>query len=68
MKRRDFTKLLASGAALSAVRLFGDGVAYAQGPNGGLTAIIQPEPPLLNLALNQQTPTGVVGGKMYEET
>ncbi|WP_370302334.1 ABC transporter substrate-binding protein [Pseudooceanicola sp.] len=66
MKRRDFTKLLASGAALSAVRLFGDGVAYAQGSNGGLTAIIQPEPPLLNLALNQQTPTGVVGGKMYE--
>lgn len=69
MLRRDFTKLiLASGAAGMAGGLnpFGDGLAYAQSGNGGLTAIIQPEPPILILPLNQQIPVGVVGGKIYE--
>ena len=69
MQRRDFTKLLlASGAtgAAGQLGLFGDGLAYAQSGSGGLTAIIQPEPPLLILPLNQQIPVGVVGGKIYE--
>lgn len=69
MKRRDFTKLmLASGAAGATgnLGLMGDGIAYAQDGTGGLTAIIQPEPPILILALNQQLPVGVIGGKIYE--
>jgi peptide/nickel transport system substrate-binding protein len=33
---------------------------------GTLTAIIQPEPPLLVLGLNQQAPTQTVAGKIYE--
>ena len=69
MKRRDFTKLmLASGVAGASgtVSFMGDGIAYAQTNNGGLTAIIQPEPPILVLALNQQLPVGLVGGKIYE--
>lgn len=69
MQRRDFNKLfLASGAAgvAGGLGIFNDGVAYAQSDNGGLTAIIQPEPPILILALNQQLPTGIIGGKIYE--
>lgn len=69
MKRRDFHKMvLGSATAGFAVRagLFGDGAVYAATPGGGLTSIVQPEPPLLNLALNQQLPTGLVGGKIYE--
>ncbi len=33
---------------------------------GTLTAIIQPEPPILVLGLNQQAPTQTVAGKIYE--
>jgi len=33
---------------------------------GTLTAIIQPEPPMLVMGLNQQAPTQVVAGKIYE--
>lgn len=62
MNRREFNLLFAAtlgyGASLTA--------GYAQSGPDSLTAIIQPEPPILNLGLNQQTPTGVVGGKMYE--
>lgn len=67
MKRRGFNKmLLGAGLALPALRMFNDGVAYAQGASGGLTAIINPEPPILVLPLNQQIPTGTIGGKIYE--
>jgi peptide/nickel transport system substrate-binding protein len=70
MKRREFSKMLVgAGAALSApsgLKLFDDGVAYAQSASGALTAIINPEPPMLVLPLNQQIPTGTIGGKIYE--
>ncbi|WP_109466931.1 ABC transporter substrate-binding protein [Albibacillus kandeliae] len=69
MNRREFSKLLlATGTTGVAAQtgLFGDMVAYAQNGEGGLTAIIQPEPPLLVVALNQQIPVGIIGGKLYE--
>ena len=68
MKRRSFNKmLLGAGAALPVMGgLFRDGLAYAQSSSGGLTAIINPEPPMLVLPLNQQIPTGTIGGKIYE--
>jgi peptide/nickel transport system substrate-binding protein len=40
--------------------------ALAQTRGGTLRAIVQPEPPLLMLGLNQQIPTQYVGGKIYE--
>ncbi len=66
MNRREFNKMLLAGGAISGLGLMGDEMVYAQTAAGGLTSIIQPEPPILVLALNQQTPTGVVGGKIYE--
>lgn len=69
MKRREFNKMLlgaGAGLGLSSSGLFRDGVAYAQGKSGGLTAIINPEPPVLTLPLNQQIPVGTIGGKIYE--
>ena len=68
MKRRDFSKLLLASGAVSAAGfdLLGDGHAYAEDGAGGLVSIVQPEPPILILALNQQQPTGLVGGKIYE--
>lgn len=67
MRRREFNKtLLGAGLGLPALNLFRDGVAYAQGRSGGLTAIINPEPPVLTLPLNQQIPVGTIGGKIYE--
>ncbi len=38
----------------------------AQTKGGTLFAVVQPEPPLLVLGLNQQSPTQYVGGKIYE--
>lgn len=66
MKRRAFNKLLLASGAAPVLGLMGDGQAYAQTAGGGLTSIVQPEPPILMLALNQQQPTGLVGGKIYE--
>lgn len=67
MKRRDFHKmLLGTGAALPFLDGLLNGAASAATPDGGLVTIIQPEPPILVLPLNQQTPTGTVGGKIYE--
>ncbi|CAH2602955.1 ABC transporter substrate-binding protein [Rhodovastum atsumiense] len=64
--------LLAAGCA--AVALPPDGpatAAPAPAPatpvrGGTLNAIIQPEPPLLVMGLNQQAPTQTVAGKIYE--
>lgn len=39
---------------------------YAQTHGGTLNVILNPEPPILMLGLNQQTPTQIVGGKIYE--
>ncbi|WP_323039779.1 ABC transporter substrate-binding protein [Gemmobacter sp.] len=66
MKRREFNTLLLSGLAASGMGLWRDGMAYAQTPAGGLTALLTPEPPMLVLPLNQQQPTIVAGSKMYE--
>jgi peptide/nickel transport system substrate-binding protein len=69
MKRREFQKMLLGTAAAgiaTRIGLMGDGAVYAQTSGGGLVSIVQPEPPLLNLALNQQLPTGMVAGKIYE--
>jgi peptide/nickel transport system substrate-binding protein len=35
-------------------------------PGGTLYAVVQPEPPILVLGLNQQSPTQYVGSKIYE--
>ncbi len=42
------------------------GAAIAQTRGGTLTAIVQPEPPILMLGLNQQGPTQYVAGKIYQ--
>lgn len=62
MNRREFNLMLAATIGSTAFA----GPAFGQTTGDTLTAIIQPEPPILNLGLNQQTPTGVVGGKIYE--
>ena len=55
--------LLAAGVvAASLTPLAG----VAQEPGGTLNAIINPEPPILVLGLNQQAPTQVVAGKIYQ--
>ncbi|WP_441276600.1 ABC transporter substrate-binding protein [Tardiphaga sp. 172_B4_N1_3] len=66
MNRREFAKLLGlSATALSGIPL---GIARATGQTRGgtLNTIIQPEPPILVTAINQQQPTLTVGGKLYE--
>jgi peptide/nickel transport system substrate-binding protein len=40
--------------------------ARAQQKGGTLTAIIQPEPPILMIGINQQAPTQTVAGKIYQ--
>ncbi len=61
------TKILKAGAALVAVGLLlGAAAAQAQNKGGTLTAIVQPEPPILMLGLNQQGPTQYVAGKIYQ--
>lgn len=56
-----------AGAALAvATALFGSAAALAQTQGGTLTAIVQPEPPILMLGLNQQAPTQYVAGKIYQ--
>jgi peptide/nickel transport system substrate-binding protein len=66
MNRREFAKLMGvSAVALSGIPL---GVTRAAGQTKGgtLNTIIQPEPPILVTALNQQQPTLTLGGKIYE--
>lgn len=41
------------------------GITQAQTRGGTLSAIVQPEPPILMLGLNQQAPTQYVAGKIY---
>ena len=52
--------------ALAAAGVAGATVAQAQTQGGTLRAIVQPEPPMLMLGLNQQIPTQYVAGKIYE--
>lgn len=66
MNRREFAKLLGlSATALSGTPL-GITRAVGQTKGGTLNTIIQPEPPILVTALNQQQPTLTLGGKIYE--
>jgi peptide/nickel transport system substrate-binding protein len=52
----------------AAAMVLGATASLAQEPQSGgtLNLIVQPEPPLLMLGLNQQGPTQYVAGKMYE--
>ncbi len=52
-------------AALMAALALGN-IAGAQTRGGTLNAIVQPEPPILMLGLNQQGPTQYVAGKIYQ--
>lgn len=63
MNRREFTAaMLATGSAVP----LGVTRAAGQTRGGTLNTIIQPEPPILVTALNQQQPTLTLGGKIYE--
>lgn len=52
-------------AAFTTLVAFGN-IAGAQTRGGTLNAIVQPEPPILMLGLNQQAPTQYVAGKIYQ--
>ncbi|MES2530730.1 MAG: ABC transporter substrate-binding protein, partial [Pseudomonadota bacterium] len=70
MKKREFHKfLLATGAMGLAEFPLGFSQAFAQGTGGvkggTLNSIVQPEPPILNLAVSQLTPTQMVSGKIF---
>lgn len=55
------------GAALAmCAAILGASSAFAQTRGGTLNLIVQPEPPLLMLGLNQQAPTQYVAGKIYQ--
>lgn len=56
---------LGSSLAIAAC-LFGASAVHAQTQGGTLSAIVQPEPPILMLGLNQQGPTQYVAGKIYQ--
>ena len=63
MNRREFTAaMLAAGAAIP----LGITRTAGQTKGGTLNTIIQPEPPILVTAFNQQQPTLTLGGKIYE--
>lgn len=70
MKKREFHKLLLAGGALGLAEFpLGLTQAFAQGTGGvkggTLNSIVQPEPPILNLAVSQLTPTQMVSGKIF---
>ncbi|SDH98026.1 ABC transporter substrate-binding protein [Alloyangia pacifica] len=60
--RRGALRLTAAALAIS----LGATGAMAQTKGGTLNTIVQPEPPLLVLGLNQQSPTQYVASKIYE--
>jgi len=70
MKRRTLLKSTALALALAAGSLmpqaFAPAPAVAQTKGGTLNVIVNPEPPILMLGLNQQGPTQYVAGKIYE--
>jgi len=67
MNRREFAKLgLVAGAVGIGGLPLGLTRAVGQTSGGTLNTIIQPEPPILVTALNQQQPTLTLGGKIYE--
>ena len=67
MNRRDFNKLmLMAGVVGTAGIPLGIRRAAGQTRGGTLDVIIQPEPPVLVAAINQQAPTLTVAGKIYQ--
>lgn len=68
MNTSSTTKRLLQAAAAAAVAALclGAGALHAQTRGGTLNAIVQPEPPILMLGLNQQAPTQYVAGKIYQ--
>ena len=64
------SRLLAVAAALAAtltvLGTVGDADAQTPSRGGTLNTIVNPEPPILILGLNNQGPTLMVGGKIYE--
>jgi peptide/nickel transport system substrate-binding protein len=66
MQKRQFNKLLLSAGALTLADIpLGLSLAYGQTRGGTLNAVLQPEPPTLNIGVNQQTPTQTVSGKIF---
>jgi peptide/nickel transport system substrate-binding protein len=67
MDRRHFNKLLLTASALGVIEIpLGITHAAGQERGGTLNSIIQPEPPILVMGLNQQGPTQTVAGKIYQ--
>ena len=64
MKLAKFFKMSMGAVAIAAALPLGAAQAQTQG--GTLRMIVQPEPPILVPALNQQAPTQFVAGKIYE--
>lgn len=64
MKFKQILKLSAGAVALAAALPLNSALAQTKG--GTLNMIVQPEPPILVTALNQQAPTQFVAGKIYE--
>ncbi|HMN79849.1 MAG TPA: ABC transporter substrate-binding protein [Burkholderiaceae bacterium] len=66
MKKRQFNKLLLASGTIGLADLpLGLTRAHGQTRGGTLNAVIQPEPPVLNIGVNQQTPTQTVAGKIF---
>lgn len=66
MKRRDFNRFVLASSAMGLMEFpLGITRAYGQTTGGTLNTIIQPEPPMLNIAVNQQTPTQTISGKIF---
>lgn len=66
MKKREFHKFLLAASAMGLVEIpLGITRAHGQTRGGTLNTILQPEPPMLNIAVNQQTPTQTVSSKMF---
>ena len=66
MNKRDFHKFLAGASAMGLLDVpFGITLAHGQTRGGTLNSIVQPEPPILNLAISQLTPTQMVAGKIF---
>lgn len=67
MNRRDFNKLMLMAGIVGSTGIpLGIRRAAGQSRGGTLDVIIQPEPPVLVAAINQQAPTLTVAGKIYQ--
>ncbi|UKJ77080.1 ABC transporter substrate-binding protein [Azospirillum brasilense] len=64
--RQTLTAAALAAALAAPLALTVPGVAVAQERGGTMNIIVQPEPPILVLGLNQQGPTQTVAGKIYQ--